>query len=309
MLSFAGNNRCPVQTIVPVIVLLFVSSPVGALPSKENIEQAVEQVMSGRTGALVVVDVASDAVVAAYRLDLAGHELERPGSTVKPFVLAALLDSGKLDPDQKFLCKHALRIGNVQMDCSHPAFVNELNAEDAIAYSCNSYFAQVSIRLSDVDLVEAFRRAGFNAPTGLVGNEAVGRIERPTDQVELQLEALGDRGIEVTPLELAEAYRKLALRKREGNIGVYGPVYEGLEQSVAYGMAHGASVGGMRIAGKTGTASSPRGARTHGFFVGYAPADKPEIVVVVLLKQGRGMDAAAVAQPVFAEYAREKHSQ
>lgn len=294
---------------MPVIVLLFVSSPVGALPSKENLEQAVERAMSGQAGALVVVDVASDAVVAAYRLDLAGHELERPGSTVKPFVLAALLDSGKLDPDQKFFCKHVLRIGNIQMDCSHPASVNELNAEDAIAYSCNSYFAQVSIRLNDVELVEALRRVGFNTPTGLVGNEAVGRIERPTDQVELQLEALGDRGIEVTPLELAEAYRKLALRKREGNIGVYGPMYEGLEQSVAYGMAHGASVGGMRIAGKTGTASSPRGARTHGFFVGYAPADKPEIVVVVLLKQGRGMDAAAVAQPVFAEYAREKHSQ
>jgi cell division protein FtsI/penicillin-binding protein 2 len=58
-------------------------------------------------------------------------------------------------------------------------------------------------------------------------------------------------------------------------------------------MAHAAWVDGMNVAGKTGTA----------FFVGYAPAETPEIAVVVFLAQGRGLDAAAIVQPVFSGFA------
>jgi penicillin-binding protein 2 len=195
------------------------------------------------------------------------------------------------------------------MDCTHSPAITELNAEEALAYSCNSYFAQVSTRLDASELVQEFRQAGLNAPTGLVNEEAAGRIDQPADQTELQLEVLGDRGIEITPLELLEAYRKLALLKRSGNDGSYGPVFKGLEDSVAFGIAHAANVEGMSVAGKTGTASSQTTAHTHGFFAGYAPADKPEIVMVVFLAQGRGLDAAAIAQPVFAEFAREKQKQ
>ncbi len=65
----------------------------------------------------------------------------------------------------------------------------------------------------------------------------------------------------------------------------------------------------MKVAGKTGTAASRNNPRTHGFFVGYAPAEKPEIAMVVFMQQGRGLDAAALAQTVFEEYAREKRNQ
>ena len=122
------------------------------------------------------------------------------------------------------------------------------------------------------------------------------------------LEALGIRGIEVTPLELLEAYRRLATRQRSGNLGPAEPVFLGLRQSITFGMAHAAQVETMEVAGKTGTATSRESAQTHGFFVGYAPAEKPDIAVVVFLEQGRGMDAAALAQPVFAEFSREKRS-
>jgi cell division protein FtsI/penicillin-binding protein 2 len=73
-------------------------------------------------------------------------------------------------------------------------------------------------------------------------------------------------------------------------------------------MAHAANIEGMEIAGKTGTASSQKSARTHGFFVGYAPAEKPEIVVEVFLEQGNGEDAAAAARTIFAEFAKEKRA-
>jgi cell division protein FtsI/penicillin-binding protein 2 len=207
----------------------------------------------------------------------------------------------------------------------------DLDAEEAIAYSCNSYFAEAASRLSAAELVQSLRKAGLDSPSGLVSGEAVGRVELPRDREMLQLEALGDRGIEVTALELLEAYRKLALRRRNGagsaggalrnGSGQASPapsgerhgrgddiagamskdaaVFAGLEQSVAYGMAHAANLDGVKVAGKTGTAASRESAGTHGFFVGYAPAEKPEIVVVIYLEQGNGGDAAGVAHGMF----------
>jgi cell division protein FtsI/penicillin-binding protein 2 len=298
------------KTGVFAALLLFVL-PAGLLSTedtgkKEKLQEAVRRATRGRVGAAIVADVATGVILAADGLDLAAHRLLRPGSTVKPFVLMALLESRKLSASQRLACRRPLRIGGVRMDCAHPTSVVDLDAEEAIAYSCNSYFAEAATRLGGAELVEALRRAGLDSPSGLVKEEARGRIEIPRDRDTLQLEALGERGIEVTALELLGAYRKLALEKRKGlgTAEVDAAVFAGLEQSVAYGMAHAADVEGMKIAGKTGTAASRESAKTHGFFVGYAPAEKPEIVVVVYLEQGRGGEAAGVAQRVFAEFAK-----
>jgi cell division protein FtsI/penicillin-binding protein 2 len=309
-------------------LLLLVVLPAGVLRSvntgkKEELRWAVELAMKGRAGAAVVADVTTGEIMAAEGMELAAHQLARPGSTVKPFVLMALLESGKIEASERLLCRRPLRIGGVRMDCAHAISIAELNAEEAIAYSCNSYFAEAAARLSGAELVQALRRAGLDSPSRLVKEEASGRIEMPRDREMLQLEALGDRGIEVTALELLEAYRKLALQKRnDATVGEGGAssaptgefrdgaarrdaaVFAGLEESVMYGMAHAANVDGMKIAGKTGTAASRQSARTHGFFVGYAPAEKPEIVVVVYLEQGNGGDAAGAAQAIFATAAK-----
>ena len=269
--------------------------------------------MEGRGGAAVVADVTTGEILAAQGMELAAHRLARPGSTVKPFVLMALLESGKIEASERLLCRRPLRIGGVRMDCAHASSIVDLNAEEAIAYSCNSYFVEASTRLSAAELAQALRRAGLDSPSGLVKEEASGRIEMARNREMLQLEALGDRGIEVTALELLGAYRRLALQKRSGaaaNESGASPtptdrerdaaVFAGLEESVAYGMAHAANVEGVKIAGKTGTAASRESVRTHGFFVGYEPAEKPEIVVVIYLEQGNGGDAASVARGVFA---------
>jgi cell division protein FtsI/penicillin-binding protein 2 len=195
------------------------------------------------------------------------------------------------------------------MDCTHPASVTELDTSDAIAYSCNSYVAEASLRLTDAELVQLLRQAGLDSRSGLAKDEAIGHIDHPHNPEELQLEALGSRGIEVTPLELLEAFRKLALQQRSGKLGSAEPVFLGLRQSIAFGMAHAAQVDAIEVAGKTGTASSQESAQAHGLFVGYAPAENPEIALVVYLERGRGMDAAALAQPVFAEFSHEKRNQ
>jgi peptidoglycan glycosyltransferase len=290
-------------SVLPLAVFLL-SSLSDSTSHDLRLQRAVDHAIGRHAGAIVVVKVTSDRILASNNVDLAGRQLVRPGSTLKPFVLMELLESGKLDPKQFLLCKRPLRIESVRLDCSHTADVTQLDADDAISYSCNSYVAEVALRLDESELLEALRRAGLDSPTGLAKSESVGHIDRPANQEQLQLIALGERGIEITPLELLEAYRKLALRRRTGTISPYEPIFDGLEHSITYGMAHAAYVEGMKVAGKTGTATAVNNPRTHGLFVGFAPAVRPELAVVVYLKEGRGLDAAMLAQAVFAEYAK-----
>jgi cell division protein FtsI/penicillin-binding protein 2 len=74
-------------------------------------------------------------------------------------------------------------------------------------------------------------------------------------------------------------------------------VSEGMEAAVELGTAQLAGTKAMRAAGKTGTSAG------HAWFAGYAPADRPEIVVVIFLEQGGGgRDAAPIAGRVFAAH-------
>jgi peptidoglycan glycosyltransferase len=65
-------------------------------------------------------------------------------------------------------------------------------------------------------------------------------------------------------------------------------------------MAGQASLGGVAVLGKTGTAEGTSSSRTHGWFVGLAPAKNPQVVIAVFLPSGRGADAAHVAGALLA---------
>lgn len=287
---------------------LFLLSTSHRLPNYRSGERAlqrlVDKALGDQAGSIVVLDVNSNKILASSNLQLAANQLVRPGSTLKPFVLRGLLESGKLDPNQHLQCRRPLTIGGIRLDCAHTPAMKELDADDAIAYSCNSYVAEVALRTSGNDLAQLLRRAGLDSPIGLVKSESTGQIEIERDRDQLQLQALGQRGVNVTLLELLETYRKLALSSQGEAPAAVKTVFEGLEHSITYGMAHAAYVEGMKIAGKTGTATEPNDPRTHGIFVGYAPADRPEIVMIVYLQAGRGLDAAGIARAIFAEYGR-----
>jgi len=282
------------------------SAPTDAQLDTSRLQRAVDRAVDESHAAIVVIALEPETILASSHLEAASKALVRPGSAVKPLVLAELVNVGKVDPKQHLVCKRPLRIGSMRLDCSHPSELNQIDADDAIAYSCNSYVSQVALRMSADELVQTFRRAGLDSTTGLVKSEAAGRIQMPTNQEQLQLAALGERGIEVTPLELLHAFRNLALRRAAGSHSPEEAVFAGMEHAVSYGTAHAAYVSGMDVAGKTGTAASARTAHTHGLFVGYAPAERPEIGIVVYVPQGRGPDAAALAQPVFEEFSRMK---
>ncbi len=271
---------------------------------QQTLQTAADRAMAGQAGTAVVLDVASGRMLAHHHLELAARRLAAPGSAIKPFTLLALLDSGHFDPKQRFFCRRKLQIAGKKMDCTHPPVASGFDASEALAYSCNSYFAAFASYLSAEQLRREFQRAGLLSPTTLAAQEAVGSMRNPTNPDQFQLLALGEDGIAVTPLELLNAYRGLALRQEEvhASDAKWEVVSQGLNASTEYGMARAAHSDGLAVAGKTGTAQSTTSPRTHGWFAGYAPAQHPEIVLVVYLENARGMDAAALAGKIFTAY-------
>ena len=132
-----------------------------------DLPRQVAQLMRGRSGAAIVVDVRSGRLLATYNPDVAARRLARPGSAFKPFILLALLQSGKLLPADSLVCRRNLRVGAHDLSCTHPQ-MGPLQAVSALAYSCNDFFATFGGRLSAAELKAAFTKAGFASPTGLI---------------------------------------------------------------------------------------------------------------------------------------------
>src|ERR1019366_6829363 len=84
-----------------------------------------------------------------------------------------------------------------------------LHPASALAYSCNSYFTNVAMRLTPAQLRDSFVRSGFSSRTGLSPDEVAGNVALSHSSEELQLQAIGEWGISVTPLELLHGYRDL----------------------------------------------------------------------------------------------------
>ncbi len=276
-----------------------------------GLQRAVDRALDGHQGCAVVLDVESDRLLARYDLDLAARRLVAPGSTLKPFTLLALLESGAVRAETPFVCGRNLKVAGRRMDCTHVATPEPLDAATALAYSCNNYFAHFAGEVSGETLLHAFERAGLTARTGLARGEAIGVVLPVNDLEQQRLQALGEARIKVTPLGLAEAYRRLARGRSENGPrrDLLAPLYAGLDASTTFGAGRRAAPPGLAVAGKTGTAAAVEGPWTHAWFAGYAPADRPEIVLVVFLERGRGGgDAAPLARQIFAAWAagREK---
>lgn len=223
---------------------------------------------------LIAVSVARAAVVVLdrhtgkvlYRQGAVDTASE-PGSVVKPFVLLAL------DKKATAVCPRTLRLHGRNFDCIHGDVGHPLDAVEAIAYSCNHWFAAASRRVSPASLAEQLQRAGFS------------NVRQASTGEERQLQAIGHFGVSATPMEMARAYSRLAALHDAS-------IEESLRAASTYGTARLASVNGLDVRGKTGTAGTG-----HAWFAGYTK----DLVVVVRLERGSG---GAGAAPIAAKYFR-----
>jgi stage II sporulation protein D len=229
----------------------------------------------------VVVEVKSGRQVATVKTT---GERHAPGSILKPLFLAAALEQHEVLPETTVFCRRELHISSWNLACTHPQNDVAFSAKEALAYSCNRYFAELADRIPPAQSAAILAHYGLG-PT---------RIPQNPEQKELLV--LGVAGISVSPAKMAIAYRKLALELDEGKAPA---VREGLRDSVSYGMAHQAAVAGTEIGGKTGTAGDGAQGRSHGWFAGTGYLGHEEVVIVIYLPQGNGADAARLAHDFF----------
>ncbi len=277
-------------------LIFFIALLATSASAQPHLNSEIARIMQGRKGTAVLIEVASGKVIGAYHPEVAARRLALPGSTVKPFTLTALLDSGKLKPEEKFLCRRNVRVGTRNLTCSHPQTGQPFDTVAALAYSCNDYFTSMAVRLSAAELRDGFVKVGFGKKTGLLPDEVTGSVQLTDSREQRQLQAIGEFGVKVTPVELLAAYQHLAADSTpEGRT-----VLDGLRASTEYGMARLAQPKGLRVAGKTGTSRADEGAWTHGWFAGWAPAEEPKVVVVIFLEHGTGpADAAPLAAQIL----------
>ena len=239
------------------------------------------------SAALVILDVASGRVLERHA-DV--EQVATPGSVLKPLVLMTALRSGAVREHEAIACRGTLVVAGHNLACSHPRDVTVLDGRQALAESCNTYFATVAKRMPSATLVDGLRAFGI-LPT-----------REPRDGDERALVALGLQGVAVSPMQLALAFRKLALEMNASPGGPAKVVRDGMVQSVQTGMANAARTEGVMLGGKTGTVDGP-GGRSHGWFAGVVfagmGAGAADRVIVVYVPNGNGADAAAIARSVL----------
>jgi len=256
---------------------IFLASTLHA--QKFPLADALLRALDGTQASAIVLDQATGAVLA----QTGKQRSALLGSAIKPLLLEYALEHGVVRADTEVYCQRKLNIAGRALPCTHPADQPVFTAERALAESCNTWFAEMGRRFSGEDLDAALRQLDLPHKP-MIG----GSLE------ERQLAVLGLRGVTASPLQLARAYRELLARAPTDGV-----VQRGLRGSVSYGMARSAAVSGVALLGKTGTASDPDEAWTHGWFAGAIPN---RLVIVVYVPRGDGGTAAELAQRFLASF-------
>jgi stage II sporulation protein D len=264
--------------------ILLVFSPL-TLAAQTTAQAALTSALQGTPAVGLVVDVKTGRQVAAVR---STNQRHAPGSILKPLFLAAALEQHEVQPETTVFCRRNLHISDGTREwnlaCTHPQSDVAFAAKEALAYSCNRYFAELADRIPPAQASGILEHYGL-APTSI-----------PQSREQKELLVLGVAGIAVSPAQMAVAYRRLALELGQAKAPA---VLEGLRDSVTYGMTHNADVPGIEISGKTGTAGDGAQGRSHGWFAGTGHLGHDEVVVVIYLPLGNGADAARLAHGFF----------
>ncbi len=260
-----------------------------------------------------------------------------PGSTLKVFLAAALLEEKAADEDTEYDCENGKKkIGSNIINDAHEHGV--LTVSEAIKYSSNICAAKMGETLGKEKLYDSLRSFGFGRKNGVdLPGEASGKIQslRNWGDIELATISFG-QGISVTAIQLATALSSIAnggymmkpyivkriispkgktimeknpeMRKKVISYDTASKVTRILEQVVQRGgTGSKAAVAGYRVAGKTGTAQMVNPLtgtyyenRYMSSFIGFAPADDPSLVLVIVVDNPRKQTyGGVVAAPIF----------
>ncbi len=242
-----------------------------------------------------------------------------PGSVSKPFTVAAAIESGSITGNETYLCEGKLHVGDHNIKCHQIFGDGRISVQEGIERSCNVVLMNVAFALGKEQFVDYQHLFGFGLKTNidLAGESRTDRVVYDKNTIgptELATNSFG-QGFNATMIQVAAGFCSLI------NGGYYyephvvsrittadGATIENIEPRVLkqtisnstsetikefcntvvtgeHGTGHTARPAGYMIGGKTGTAETlPRGNREYVVsFMGYAPADDPQIVIYVVV--------------------------
>ena len=257
-----------------------------------------------------------------------------PGSTFKLATSVIALKDGLvgLKEHMPVSCSGGFQYGSRYFRCWEKKGHGSLDLEGAIKHSCDVYFYQLGLKVGLSRMIAGGISLTMRDKSGIdlpeenqpfwpyaidYYNKKYGRNWSNAETLNL---AIGQGANSQTVVNMAKFYSALATQGQESRPEIAHLVpqrkqiynlsqeqdsvlLEGLKAVLEAGGTAGASaIQGLTLAGKTGTAQNP-GGNDHGWFVGFAPADHPKIVVAVLLEFGlHGSRAAHIASAIIGHY-------
>ena len=311
-----------------------------------GVQRAAQQAIEGYTGACVVIDPKSGAVLAMASsptydaadfdtvldeaaagsgttalLNRATQAQYAPGSTFKMVTLATALENDIASEDTVFDSPGEMEIGNAPVRNFDGNDYGELTLAQATEMSSNTAFAQLGVEIGADVLASGAEAFGFNkqldfdlplamsvmsdprqmsvwetawAAVGQpVGDEAGGGPIATVLEMAMVGCALANDGTIMHPYLVEGVYNANGQRSFTASPTTFQQAVSKrtadrmttvLEGVVSNGTGYNAQLQGAAVAGKTGTAETGNDA-DDSWFVGYAPADDPEVVVAVILEQ------------------------
>lgn len=271
---------------IPLLLLVALSSAAAQQRRFPEVERRHDAVV-------LVADVASGRIIGGIRADLAFEQRYHPASLFKIPLAELALRSGAVSKLGEYRCTGRDTVGGRVDRCWRPEGHGVVDMEMAIAHSCNLYFRALARSLSRQEILQSARRLGMLSASGFPGS-----TEKAVTPVLNESNILGEAFV-VSPAQMLRM--SLILASRRVTAGArFDRLHRGMALCVSKGTAHDAWRRSPSIAGKTGTdMETGQPGRSVGWFIGYAPAERPRYAVVVLLKNGRGSGAAAVAGEIF----------
>lgn len=260
------------------------------------------------------------------------------GSTFKIVTSVAGMQSGKFTPDSTLATSSAITIGGISFH-EHSDGYGVIGFRDALAYSSNTFFYQVGVAAGAEEMAKWGRELGLDGAINLkvLGLDGATHGQIPTPEMKRRLYgedwyigdtvtmAIGQGLVLCTPLELAVMVSTVAnggwrvqphlLASQTGTPETkavktaiapetLNVIRQGLIDVVLKGTGRSLNDGSIPLSGgKTGTVEIP-GHPDNSMYVGFAPADKPEVAIAVIVEAGGfgAVSAAPVAHEVLKTY-------
>ena len=242
-----------------------------------------------------------------------------PGSTFKPFTIAAGLETGAINGSETYYCSGSLHVSNYDVGCHLRSGHGAETVQDVLANSCNVGLMEIASVIGVDNFIRYQHIFGFGEYTGidLPAEAATSSLLYKTDnmtEIDLATNSFG-QNFNVTMTQMVSAFASLInggyyyephvvkqIQDEDGNVvetkdpvllrktvskETSDQVKQYMKAVMDYGTGQNAQVEGYDIGGKTGTAEKlPRGNGNYLIsYIGYAPQENPEILIYVIIDE------------------------